>query len=311
MAILVVGSVAFDSIETPSGQAERCLGGAATYFSLSASYFTDVRVIAVVGEDFTAKEEDVLKLRGIDTRGIEHVAGKSFFWRGSYLKNLNEAQTHETQLNVFERFSPKIPAEYADTEFLFLANIDPVLQENVRRQMPKVRMVCGDTMNYWINDHHENLEKVLKGLDGLLINDGEAKLLAKDANLVQAAQKVLAMGPKSLIVKHGEYGATAFFTDRLFPGETRQVSLPFRAPALPLSEVVDPTGAGDSFAGGFFGYLASQKDVTPASFKRAMFYGGVMGSFAVERFGTDRLQQLTREEIDQRFTLFRELSHLD
>ncbi len=311
MAILVVGSVAFDSIETPSGKAERCLGGAATYFSLSASYFTDVRVIAVVGEDFTAQEEDVLKRRGIDTRGLEHVAGKSFFWRGSYMKNLNEAQTHETQLNVFESFSPKIPVEYADSEFLFLANIDPVLQETVRKQMPKVRMVCGDTMNYWITGHRENLERVLKGLDGLLINDGEAKLLAADNNLVRAAEKILRMGPKSLIVKLGEYGATAFFSDRLFPGESKHLSLPFRAPALPLSEVVDPTGAGDSFAGGFFGYLASQKEVTLAVFKRAMFYGGVMGSFAVERFGTERLQKLTREEIEQRFALFRELSHLD
>jgi len=311
MAILVVGSVAFDSIETPSGHAERCLGGAATYFSLAASYFTDVRVIAVVGEDFTAKEEDVMKRRGVDTRGIEHVAGKSFFWRGSYMKNLNEAQTHETQLNVFQTFSPNVPAEYADSEFLFLANIDPVLQDSVHKQVPRARMVCGDTMNYWINDHRQNLEKVLRGLDGLLINDGEAKLLAEDANLMRAAQKILASGPKSLIVKHGEYGATAFFSDRIFPGEAKRVSVPFRAPALPLSEVVDPTGAGDSFAGGFFGYLASQGEVTPSTFKRAMFYGGVMGSFAVERFGTERLQALTREEIDNRFVLFRELSHLD
>lgn len=311
MAILVVGSVAFDSIETPSGTAERCLAGAATYFSLAASYFTDVRVIAVVGEDFTAKEEEVLKRRGVDTRGIEHVAGKSFFWRGSYMQNLNEAQTKETQLNVFETFSPTIPAEYADSEFLFLANIDPVLQEKVRQQMPRVRMVCGDTMNYWINDHRANLEKVLHGLDCLLINDGEAKLLAQDANLVRAAKKILASGPKALVVKHGEYGATAFFSDRLFPGEAKSVSLPFRAPALPLSEVVDPTGAGDCFAGGFFGYLASQKEITPSTFKQAMFYGGVMGSFAVERFCTERLQSLTREEIDQRFALFRELSHLD
>lgn len=311
MAILVVGSVAFDSIETPSGKAERCLGGAATYFSLAASYFTDVRVIAVVGEDFTADEENVLKKRGVDTRGIEHRAGKSFFWRGSYLRNLNEADTRETQLNVFETFSPTIPAEYTDSEFLFLANIDPVLQERVRSQMPRVRLVCGDTMNYWINDHRANLEKVLKGLDGLLINDGEAKLLAGDANLVRAAEKILASGPKSLVVKHGEYGATAFFSNRLFPGESKALSVPFRAPALPLSEVVDPTGAGDSFAGGFFGYLASQKEITPAVFKKAMFYGGVMGSFAVERFGTERLQSLTREEIDQRFALFRELSHLD
>jgi hypothetical protein len=288
---------------------ERCLGGAATYFSLAASYFTDVRVIAVVGEDF--KEESVFQRRGIDIRGIEHVAGKSFFWRGSYMKNLNEAQTLDTQLNVFEKFSPKIPAEYTDSEFLFLANIDPVLQESVRKQLPNARLVCGDTMNYWINDHRANLLKVLKELDGLLINDGEAKLLAEDGNLVRAAKKILATGPKSLIVKHGEYGATAFFSDRLFPNSENHISLPFRAPALPLSEVVDPTGAGDSFAGGFFGYLAAQKEITPAVFKRAMFYGGVMGSFAVERFGTERMQELSREEIDQRFALFRELSHLD
>ncbi|HEX3472480.1 MAG TPA: PfkB family carbohydrate kinase [Silvibacterium sp.] len=310
MAILVVGSVAFDTIETPSGRAERCLGGAATHFSLAASYFTDVRVIAVVGEDFTAEHETILTRRGIDTSGIEHIAGKSFFWSGSYLRNLNEAQTLNTELNVFERFTPKIPAEYQDSEYLFLANIDPVLQEDVRNKMPKVKLVCGDTMNYWINDHGENLARVLKGLDGLLINDGEAKLLAKDSNLVRAAEKILAMGPKSLIVKHGEYGATAFFSEHSFERNGR-VFLPFRAPALPLAEVVDPTGAGDSFAGGFFGYLASQKDMTPAVFKKAMFYGGVMGSFAVERFGTERLQQLDPKEIDERFALFRQLSHLD
>jgi sugar/nucleoside kinase (ribokinase family) len=172
-------------------------------------------------------------------------------------------------------------------------------------------MVCGDTMNYWIKDHAANLAKVLVGLDGLLINDGEAKMMAKDDNLVRAAEKILASGPKSLVIKHGEYGATAFFSHRSFPADGRRTFLPFRAPALPLSAVVDPTGAGDSFAGGFFGHLASQSEVTPAVFKRAMFYGGVMGSFAVERFGTERLQQLSREEIDQRFALFRELSHLD
>jgi len=311
MAILVVGSVAFDTIETPSGRAERCVGGAATHFALAASYFTDVRVIAVVGEDFTSKHEAILTRRGIDTRGIEHIAGKSFFWSGSYLKNLNEAQTLNTELNVFQSFTPKIPAEYQDSEYLFLANIDPVLQADVRSKMPNAKLVCGDTMNYWINDHRDNLARVLKGLDGLLINDTEAKLLAKDANLVRAAVGILAMGPKSLVVKHGEYGATAFFSDRSFEGDGRRVFLPFRAPALPLAEVVDPTGAGDSFAGGFFGYLASQKELTPAVFKKAMFYGGVMGSFAVERFGTERLQQLDSKEIDERFALFRELSHLD
>src|SRR5271165_4339913 len=311
MAILVVGSVAFDTIETPSGRAERCVGGAATHFALAASYFTDVRVIAVVGEDFTSKHEAILTRRGIDTRGIEHIAGKSFFWSGSYLKNLNEAQTLNTELNVFQSFTPKIPPEYQDSEYLFLANIDPVLQADVRSKMPKAKLVCGDTMNYWINDHRDNLERVLKGLDGLLINDGEAKLLAKDANLVQAAVRILGMGPKSLIVKHGEYGATAFFSARSFEGDDRKVFLPFRAPALPLAEVVDPTGAGDSFAGGFYGYIASQPALTRAVFRRALFYGGVMGSFAVERFGTERLQDVRRAEIEDRFALFRELSHLD
>ena len=177
--------------------------------------------------------------------------------------------------------------------------------------MPKVKMVCGDTMNYWIKDHAENLARVLKGLDALLINDTEAKMLAKENNLVVAARKILEMGPKALVVKHGEYGATAFFCERSFPGEASAVVVPFRAPALPLAEVVDPTGAGDSFAGGFFGYIASQLALTPAVFRRAMFYGSVMGSLAVERFGTERLQQLEPNEIEDRFALFRQLSHLD
>ncbi len=309
MAILVVGSVAFDAIETPSGRRDRCVGGAATYFSLAASYFTPVRVIGVVGEDFGPEEEAILLRRGVDTRGIEHVAGKSFFWSGSYMQNLNEAQTLNTELNVFQSFSPKIPKEYEDSEYLFLANIDPVLQADVRRKMPKARMVCGDTMNYWINGHGENLAKVLGTLDTLLINDTEVKLLAKERNLVQAARAVLDMGPKSLVVKHGEYGATAFFGDGSFTDD--RCETPFRAPALPLAEVMDPTGAGDSFAGGFFGYIASQPKLTPSVFRRAMFYGSVMGSFAVERFGTERLQQLSQKEIEERFALFRQLSHLD
>ena len=314
MSIVVVGSVAFDTVETPSGRVERCVAGAATYFSLAASYFTQVRVIGVVGEDFLAEHEAILTSRGVDTRGIEHVPGKSFFWQGSYMKNLNEAQTVATELNVFQSFSPKLPAEYKDSEYLFLANIDPVLQKEVRDMVPGARMVCGDTMNYWINGHRENLERVLPGLDALLINDGEAKLLAKDDNLLRAATKILAMGPKTLVVKHGEYGATAFFSERSFAGAGASGHIqvtPFRAPALPLAEVVDPTGAGDSFAGGFFGYLASQKELTPAVFRKAMFYGGVMGSFTVERFGTERLQHLDRQEIEARFALFRELSHLD
>ena len=305
MAITVVGSVAFDSIETPTGRRERCLGGAATHFSLAASFFTEVRVIAVVGEDFGPEQEAVFNARGIDTRGIERIAGKSFFWEGSYLENLNEAKTHTTELNVFAAFEPKIPDAYRDSHFLFLANIDPVLQRRVREAMPDVRLVAGDTMNYWIKDHRAALLEVLKGLDMLLINDTEVKMLAGNNNLVQAARAVMALGPNTLVVKHGEYGAT------LFQGATAETTArTFRAPALPLEEVVDPTGAGDSFAGGFFGYLASQPELTPEAFRRAMFYGSVMGSFAVERFGTERLQQVTRKEIDDRFILFRELTHL-
>lgn len=310
MSILVVGSVAFDSIQTPSGSVDHCLGGAATHFALAASYFTDVRVIAVVGKDFTEEHEAVFTRRGIDTRGIEHADGLSFHWTGSYVSNLNEAQTLGTDLNVFQTFSPKIPDAYQDSDYLFLANIDPVLQARVRSQMPNVRMVCGDTMNYWIADHAANLANVLRELDVLLINDGEVRMLASDRNLVLAAGKVLKMGPKTLIVKHGEYGATVFFGERSFSSGVHALH-PFRAPALPLAEVVDPTGAGDSFAGGFYGYLASQPQLTPAVFRTAMFYGGVMGSFAVERFGTERLQHVTREEIEERFRLFKEISHLE
>ncbi|HWG20727.1 MAG TPA: PfkB family carbohydrate kinase [Terracidiphilus sp.] len=307
MAITVVGSVAFDSIETPAGRRERCLGGAATYFALAASFFTDVRIIAVVGEDFDSRQQSVFDARKIDTRGIERASGKSFFWEGSYLENLNEAKTHTTELNVFGAFQPKIPDSYRDSDFLFLANIDPVLQRRVREAMPGVKLVAGDTMNYWIRDHKPALLEVLRGLDILLINDTETKMLAGNNNLVKAAREVLTMGPRMLVVKHGEYGATAFY------GLQHQGigAKTFRAPALPLEEVVDPTGAGDSFAGGFFGYLAAQNELTPGAFRRAMFYGSVLGSFAVEKFGTERLQQLTRADIDARFEQFRELTHLD
>ena len=212
---------------------------------------------------------------------------------------------------MFASFEPKIPEAYRDSKFLFLANIDPVLQRRVREAIPDVRLVAGDTMNYWIKDHRAALLEVLKGLDVLLINDTEARMLAGTNNLVQAARAVLALGPRTLVVKHGEYGATAFFSSHSFSTDGEYAEHIFRAPALPLEEVVDPTGAGDSFAGGFFGYLASQSELTPAAFRRAMFYGSVMGSFAVERFGTERIQALTRKEIDDRFVVFRELTHLD
>jgi sugar/nucleoside kinase (ribokinase family) len=308
MAITVVGSVAYDSIQTPAGRRERCLGGAATYFSLAASFFTDVRVIAVVGEDFGPEQEAIFKAHNIDTRGIEHTAGKSFFWEGSYLENLNEAKTHNTELNVFAAFDPKLPEAYRDSEFLFLANIDPVLQRRVREQMPNVKLVAGDTMNYWIKDHKPALLAMLKGLDVLLINDTETRMLGQHSNLVKATRAVMELGPRLLVVKHGEYGATLFHKT---PPKGGSAERAFKAPGFPLEDVVDPTGAGDSFAGGFFGYVASQPELTPGAFRRAMFYGSVMGSFACERFGTERLEQLTRAEIDERFNQFRELTHLD
>jgi sugar/nucleoside kinase (ribokinase family) len=307
MSILAVGSVAFDTIASPAGRVENVLGGALTYFSLAASYFTQVCMVAVVGDDFTSEHEAVLKKRGVDTRGIEHTKGKTFRWGGQYLDNLNEAKTDFTELNVFEQFEPKIPAAYRDSDFLFLANIHPSLQKTVRLSLDGVRLTGGDTMNYWINHTPKELLETLKLVNILLINDTETKMIANDRSLPRAARKVLALGPQALVVKHGEYGATIFFREGAFGIGTH----PFRAPALPIEEVKDPTGAGDSFAGGFMGYLASQGEVNREVLKRALFYGGVMGSFAVECFGTERLQNLSREEIDARFQVFRELTHLE
>jgi sugar/nucleoside kinase (ribokinase family) len=307
MSILVVGSVAFDTIATPSGRRDDILGGAATYFALAASYFTDVRVVAVVGEDFTAQHEEVLKKRGVDTRGIDRSQGKTFRWGGQYLDNLNEAKTDFTELNVFEKFQPRIPRDFLDTPFLFLANIHPTLQAAVRLEMHGVRLTGGDTMNYWIQGTPKELAETLKLVNLLLINDTETRMLGGDKNLPRAARKVLTMGPQALVVKHGEYGATIFFREGAFGIGAH----PFRSPALPIEEVKDPTGAGDSFAGGFMGYIASQGEINREVLKRALFYGGVLGSFAVEQFGTERLQNLTRPEIDARFQLFRKLTHLE
>lgn len=307
MSILVVGSVAFDDVTSPSGSVKNVLAGAATYFSLAASYFTKVRIVAVVGDDFGSEQESVFHKHGIDIRGIERAKGKTFRWGGTYTDNLNEAKTDFTHLNVFESFQPRIPKEYEDSDYLFLANIQPTLQAYVRRNMNHIRLTGCDTMNYWIKGTPKELAETLKLVDVLLINDTEAKMLAHETNLPRAAHKVLAMGPQALVIKHGEYGATIFFREGAF-GIGHH---PFRAPTLPIDEVKDPTGAGDSFAGGFMGYLASQKELNREVLKRALFYGGVMGSFAVERFGTERLQSLTREEIDERFQIFRELTHLE
>jgi sugar/nucleoside kinase (ribokinase family) len=307
VSLLVVGSVAFDAIKTPYGKTDKILGGAATYFSLAASFFTQVRVVAVVGEDFTAREEKVFHDHNIDISGIAREKGQSFFWSGEYGENVNEAKTLDTQLGVFGNFNPQIPDKFKDSQYIFLANIDPVLQVRVRKQMQHATFVGGDTMNYWINGHRDNLNEMLKQVHALLINDTEARMLAGDPSLARAAQKILTMGPEALVIKHGEYGATVFFKNGAF-GIGHH---PFRAPTLPIEAVTDPTGAGDSFAGGFMGYVASQEKLTRDVFKRAMFYGGVMGSFAVEAFGTERLQKLTREEIDERYKIFRELTHLE
>jgi sugar/nucleoside kinase (ribokinase family) len=273
LAILVVGSVAFDSLETPSGKRERVLGGAATHFALAASFFTKVRVVGVVGEDFLPEHEAVLA-----------------------------------------DFQPKIPESYLDSEYLFLANIDPALQLIVRNAMPNAKLVAGDTMNYWISAHRENLLKVMKELDVLIINGKEVLMLSGETNWVRGANKILEMGPKSLVVKYAEHGVAGFFStsfltsiDPLCNPAERRI---FRAPATPVENVVDPTGAGDSFAGGFYGYIASQGELTPEIYRIAMFYGSVMGSLAVEDFGTERLQRTTRAEIDQRFEQLKEISHL-
>jgi len=312
LAILVVGSVAFDSLETPSGKRERVLGGAATHFALAASFFTKVRVVGVVGEDFLPEHEAVLTSKGVDTTGIEHVAGKSFHWTGSYMKDLAEAETLATYLNVFADFQPKIPDSYLNSEFLFLANIDPVLQLIVRKAMPNAKLVAGDTMNYWIAAHRENLLKVMKELDVLVINGKEVLMLSDETNWVRGAKKVLEMGPKSLIVKYAEHGVAGFFSEAFLEkmGADKSERPIFRAPATPVEDVIDPTGAGDSFAGGFYGYIASQGKLTPEVYRTAMFYGSVMGSLAVEDFGTERLQRTTRAEIDQRFQHLKEISHL-
>jgi sugar/nucleoside kinase (ribokinase family) len=307
MSIIAVGSIAFDTITTPSGHVDSVLGGAGTYFSLAASYFTQVRIVGVVGDDFTAEHENVLKKRGIDLRGIVHARGKTFRWGGQYKDNLNEAKTDFTELNVFENFQPHIPPSYKDSKFLFLGNNHPTLQSAVRLELSELKLTGGDTMNYWIDNTPSELRETLRLVNILMINDSEAKMLAKETSLPRAARKVLAMGPQALVIKHGEYGATIFFREGAF-GIGRH---PFRAPALPIEEVKDPTGAGDSFAGGFMGYIASQQDLNREVIKRALFYGGVMGSFAVERFGTERLESLTRQEIDARFQIFRELTHLE
>ena len=300
MSLLAVGSIAFDSIRTPHGVADEILGGSATFFSMAASWFTPVRVVAVVGDDFRDEHFQVFRDRAIDTQGIERVPGKTFRWRGEYVGDMNQAHTLDTQLNVFESFVPKIPASYLETDYLFLGNIVPMLQLNVRRALPKLRASALDTMNYWITGMPADLAKVLAAVEILLINEGEARMLSGQHNLKQAAERIQALGPRFVVIKRGEHGATLFS-----PGAI------FSAPAYPLDQVYDPTGAGDTFAGGFMGHLARTGDLTDANLRRAVVYGTVMGSFAVEEFGVSRLVRLQPGEIESRYREMKHLTHFD
>ena len=301
MSLLVVGSVAFDAVETPFGKREKMLGGSATHFSLAASFFTDVRVVGVVGGDFGEEEMAVFERRDIDTSDLQRVKdGKTFFWRGRYDFDLNTAHTLDTQLNVFADFQPRLSDASRRARFVFLGNIQPGLQIDVRAQVTDARVVALDTMNYWITTVPDRVRDAIGGVHACIINDAEARQLAGEPNLIRAARKILAWGPSALVVKRGEYGA-ALFTRESF----------FAIPAYPLESVFDPTGAGDTFAGGFMGYLASRKEVDDAALRRAMIYGSVMASFNVEEFGTERVQRLTHEEINERFREFKRMTHFE
>jgi len=290
MSILVVGSVAFDSVKTPFGEREHILGGAAMYFSVAASFFSDVRLVGVVGDDFGPEHEAVFRERKIDISDLERIKGqRSFHWKGEYGFDLNIARTLDTQLNVFADFRPKLSDAARAADYVFLANIQPQLQREVRQQV-KPRIVAADTMNYWIENNRDDLLETLKGVDLLIINEAEARELARESNLIRAARRILLMGPARLVVKRGEYGAVMFSENSYFA-----------IPAYPLEDVFDPTGAGDTFAGGLMGYLAASNASDEGTMRRAIIYGSVMASFNVEEFGCDRLRRLTYEEIDQRF----------
>jgi sugar/nucleoside kinase (ribokinase family) len=300
MSLLVVGSVAFDTVQTPFGQVKNGLGGSATYFATAASFFTNVQLVAVVGEDFPEEHIDFLKERRIDIVGLERSMGKTFRWQGEYGYQLNEAKTLQTDLNVFEFFHPKLPSSYVHTPYLFLANIDPKLQFDVMKQVVGAKLIACDTMNFWIEGNKEALVKTLSGVDILIINEGETRALSGEFNLIKAAAKILSFGPKALIVKRGEYGALFFSPEGIFA-----------APAFPLDNVFDPTGAGDSFAGGFMGYLAASGDLTHAGIRRAIIFGSVMASFAVEAFSLDRLRDLGYAEVEARYREFTKLVHFE
>jgi len=301
MSLTVVGSVAFDALETPFGKRERILGGAATHFSLSASFFTRVNAVGVVGGDFGEAEWDVFRRHAINTDDIEVVpGGKTFFWSGRYEYDMNTAHTLDTQLNVFETFQPKLSENSRNSELLFLANIQPTLQKQVREQCAGAKFVAMDTMNYWITSVPEELLNTVKVCDCIIINDAEARQLTEEANIHRAAKKLMEWGLRAVVLKRGEYGATLFTEDGHFA-----------VPAYPLESVFDPTGAGDTFAGGFMGFLASQDEINDDTLRRACVYGSVMASFNVEKFGTERVDALEYNEINQRFRDFKRMTHFD
>jgi len=303
MSLVVVGSVAYDGVETPHGKIARMLGGAATYISLAASYFTEARLVGIVGDDFAREDEDLLASRGIDLDGLERVPGKTFFWAGKYTDDMNDRVTLTTDLNVFADFHPKLPESYRSSPYLLLGNIQPALQRDVRAQMNGLRFAGGDTMNFWIKDFREELLATIREWDFLLINDSEARMLSGQQNLRKAAAAILDMGPHTVVIKRGEFGAMLFRRDSYFI-----------VPGYLLEDVFDPTGAGDCFAGGFSGYLAEQgfdlegDHISRGALSRAVIYGSVMGSFCCERFGVERFRTLTRSDIDARFDEFRKFT---
>jgi len=300
MPLLVVGSIALDSVETPFGRREDVLGGSATYFSTAASFFGPVRLVATVGDDFPQEHVEFLAGRGVDVSGLERRAGRTFRWKGRYEFDLNQAHTLDTQLNVFADFKPELPASYRGSEYVFLGNIDPDLQRRVLEQVRSPRFVACDTMNFWIQSKRDSLLETLRRVDMLFVNDAEARQLADEHNVVKAARRILTFGPRALVVKRGEYGALFFTGEQVFA-----------ASAYPLPALFDPTGAGDSFAGGFMGYLASRGREDVDVMRRAIVLGGVLASFAVEQFSLERLKTLTRDEIRARYAEFRRLTHFD
>jgi len=300
MSILVVGSVAYDTVETPFGRAEKVLGGSASFFSVAASFFTPVNLVAVVGDDFSEKAMSAFQGRPVDLEGLERTAGKTFHWQGKYSYDLNSRETVCTDLNVFEFFKPRIPDRYRRSEHVFLGNIDPVLQRQVLDQVDRPRLVACDTMNFWISGKPEELKRTLAAVDILLINDAEARQLSGEWNIVKAARAIRAMGPHTLVIKKGEHGVLMFSEEGSFA-----------APAYPLEEVFDPTGAGDTFAGGFLGYLAGSPTLDEAALRRAVIMGSTLASFCVEAFSLDRLLTLSRPEIDARYRLFKRLTHFE